>query len=183
MRDVGGLRFVACMISALLVACAGTGTAVKRPPAPQPEIEPAPTPPAGPSAFEQRWSSACNEQGAVGQCPAPFDLPAVFVDVDANDSEHAAPPFCGALESPDGTAARDALTAKRKALKACFHSAEPGSFVEFGPNATVITDPAHASAARAEACVAKIAKRALTDLCERLLRRSASTSRCSSHPN
>lgn len=161
MGDVG-LRFAAFTIFALLVACGGAGTAVKRVPAPRLKLEPAPAPPAEPSSFERRWSSACNEQGAVGQCPAPFDRPAVFVDV--GDNEQAAPPFCGALESSDGAAARDALTAKRKALKACFRDAEPGSFVELGPNSTVVTDPTRANAARAEACVAKIVKSALAGL-------------------
>ena len=162
MSDIGSLRSAAYTIVALLVACGGSGAAVKRAPAPQPKVEPAPTPPAGPSAFEKRWSAACGDGGAVGQCPAPFDRPAVFVDV--GDSQHAAPPFCGPLESPEGAAARDALTAKRKALKACFRGAESGTFVELGPDGTVVTDPKRANAARAEACVAKIAKRALAGL-------------------
>jgi len=162
MRDVGGLRFAAYTVFALLAACGGTATAVKRAPAPPPKVEQAPPPPAEPSAFEQRWSSACSAEGAVGQCPAPFDRPAVFVDV--GESEHAAPPFCGQLESPEGAAARDALAAKRKALKACFRGADPGSFVELGPEAAVVTDPARASAARAETCVAKVAKRVLAGL-------------------
>jgi len=155
-------RFAACMVVALVVGCGSSAPAVKRTVAPQPKLEPAPPPPAKPSAFEQRWSSTCDEHGAVGQCPAPFDRPAVFVDVD--DGEHAAPPFCGALETPEGAAARDALAAKRKALKACFRGAEAGSFVELGPNAVVVADPARANAARIEACVGKIAKRALAGL-------------------
>lgn len=162
MREVSGSRFAAYTICALLVACGGTGSAVKRAPVPQAKVEPAPTEPAEPSAFEQRWASACNAEGAVGECPAPFDRPAVFVDV--GESEHAAPPFCGALESPEGAAARDALVAKRKALKACFRGAEVGSFVELGPKAAVISDPVRASMARTEACVAKIAKRVLAGI-------------------
>ena len=102
-----GSAFATYMILALLVGCGSSAPAVKQTVVPQPKVEPAPPPPAKPSAFEQRWSSACNEHGAVGECPAPFDRPAVFVDVD--DGEHAAPPFCGALESPEGAAARDAL--------------------------------------------------------------------------
>src|SRR5712692_11282183 len=90
MSDISGLRLAAFTIFALLVACGGTGTAVKRPLAPPPKVAPAPTLPAQPSAFEQRWSSACNDEGAVGQCPAPFDRPAIFVDV--GDGEQAAPP-------------------------------------------------------------------------------------------
>jgi hypothetical protein len=88
----------------------------------------------------------------------------VFLNVDVSDSEHATPPFCGALESPDGAAARSALTAKRKALKACFRGAAPETFVELGPKGTLVADPARANAARAEACVAKITKRVLADL-------------------
>ena len=155
-------RLAAYTVSLLLIACGGTGTAAKRAPIPPPKIELAPAAPAEPSAFEKRWSSACKEGGAVGQCPVPFDRPAVFVDV--GDSEHAAPPFCGALESPDKAPAHDALVAKRKALKACFRSAEPGSFVELGPDGTVVADPARAHPARTEACVAKIAKTALAGL-------------------
>jgi hypothetical protein len=150
------------MILALLAACGGTATVAKPAAAPPPKVEQAAPPPAEPSAFEQRWSAACGDGGAVGECPAPFDRPAVFVDV--VESEHAAPPFCGALETPEGDAARAALTAKRKALKACFRGAEPGSFVELGPNAAVITDPKRAKAARAEACVAKVVKRSLAGL-------------------
>jgi hypothetical protein len=79
------------------------------------------------------------------------------------------PPFCGAIESPEGAAARDALTRKRKALKACFRGAEPGSFVELGPDGMVVTHSvtrsvtrvARANAARTEACVAKNVKRVL----------------------
>lgn len=162
MTDIGGLRLATYTVFALLAACGGNVTPARRPAAPQPVVEPAPPPPAEPSAFEQRWSGACDERGAVGQCPAPFDRPAVFVDV--GDNDQAAPPFCGALESPDGAPARDALKAKRKALKACFRGAAPETFVELGPNGVVVADPARASAARTEACVAKIAKRALAGL-------------------
>jgi hypothetical protein len=148
-------------ILALLVSCGSSAPAVKQS-VPRPKVEPAPPPAAKPSAFEQRWSSACKEHGAVGECPAPFDRPAVFVDVD--DGERAAPPFCGALESPAGVPVRDALGAKRKALKACFRGADAASFVELGPDGAVVADPARANMARAEACVAKIAKRALAGL-------------------
>jgi hypothetical protein len=158
MRNVGGLRFAAYPVVALFVACGSPRTPVKRAPAPPPNVEPAATRAAGTSAFEQRWSSACNQDGAVGQCPAPFDRPAVFVDV--GDSEQAAPPFCGALESPAGAAVRRALFVKRKALKACFSGAEPGSFVVLGPEGRVVTQPTRARAARIEMCVAKIVKRA-----------------------
>jgi hypothetical protein len=115
-----------------------------------------------PSAFEKRWSSACDAQGTVGQCPAPFDRPALFVDV--GEGEHALPPFCGSLEVQDGAAAREALLAKRKALAACFRGSEAGSFVELGPGGTAITDPAHTNAGRAEKCVAKLVTRALHGL-------------------
>jgi hypothetical protein len=84
----------------------------------------------------------------------------VFVDV--GEGEHAAPPFCGALDVQDGAAARDALTAKRKALKACFRGAAPGTFVEIGPKGAVVTDPARTSAARTETCVAKLVTRTLS---------------------
>jgi hypothetical protein len=159
MRDVSALRCGALVTFALLTACGGTAPPVKRAP-PPPKVEPAPAPPPEPSAFEQRWSTACNEQGAVGQCPAPFDRPGVFVDV--AESAQATPPFCGAIESPEGMAARDALVAKRKALKACFRGAEPGSFIELGPNGTVIAGASRVNTARTEACVAKLVKRVLT---------------------
>ena len=157
-------RSAASMILALLVGfgCGSTAPAAKPTLASQPEAESTPALPAGSSAFEQRWSSACDEHGAVGQCPAPFDRPAVFVDVDGG--EHAAPPFCGALESPQGAPARDALDAERKELKACFRGAQAGSFVELGPDGAVVADPARANAARTQACVGKIAKRALAAL-------------------
>jgi hypothetical protein len=166
MSDVGGLQFRACTFLALLLAaCGGTTPAVKRAPAMQATVEAVPPPPpAEPSEFEQKWSSACTAGGAVGQCPAPFDRPAVFVDVGDGESEQAAPPFCGAIESADGATARDALGAKRKALKACFRGAEPGGFVELGAGGTLAADPAGAAAGRTETCVAKIAKRALAGL-------------------
>jgi hypothetical protein len=135
---------------------------VKQAPEPQAVIEPAPPPPVEPSEFEQKWSSACTDGGAVGQCPAPFDRPAVFVDV--GESDQATPPFCGAIEATDGAAARAALTAKRKALKACFRGAEPGSFVELGAGGALVADPAGAAAGRTQTCVAKLVKRALAGL-------------------
>lgn len=153
---------ISSWIAVLLLACGGTSQPVKRPAPPPPKVEPAPAPPAEPSAFEKKWSSACGEGGAVGHCPAPFDRPAVFVDV--IESEHATPPFCGAIEAPEGAAARDAIVAKRKALKACFRGADAGSFVELGADGTAITDPKRAGSARIDACVAKIVKRSIAGL-------------------
>jgi hypothetical protein len=151
-------RYGAFAICALLVACGSN--AVVKPPAAPPPPEPAPPQPAAPSAFEQKWSSACSEHGAVGQCPAPFDRAAVFVDV--GEGEHSAPPFCGSLELQNGAAARDALAAKRKALKACFRGAEPGTFVELSAAGEAVGDPVRAR--ERAACVAKIAKRQLAHL-------------------
>jgi hypothetical protein len=68
------------------------------------------------------------------------------------------------LESSDGAAARDALTARRRALEVCFRGAEAGSFVELGPNGTLVTDPTRANAGRTEACVVRIVKSALAGL-------------------
>jgi len=150
------------LITMLLIACGGSAPPVKPAPAPQPAPVPEPAAPAEPSAFEKKWSGACGEGGAVGQCPAPFDRSAVFIDV--SEGEHATPPFCGAIEATDGAAARDALVAKRNALKACFRGTEAGSFVELSADGRAMTDPKRASAARTDACVAKIAKRALAGL-------------------
>jgi len=160
------MRYViSSLVAMLLVACGGTSRPVKPAPAPRPTSELAPVAPAEPSEFEKKWSSACSEGGAVGQCPAPFDRPGVFVDV--SDSEHAAPPFCGAIEAPDGAAARAALVPKRRALKACFRGAEVGSFVELGADGAVIAGGAkRTSTERTDACVAKIAKRALAGLAD-----------------
>lgn len=161
MRDFSFKLLGAVAVLAVLAACGGSRAAVKR--APPPQVAPAPAPPAQPSAFEQRWSSACGDGGVVGQCSAPFDRPALFIDV--GEGGDTAPPFCS-LEALDAAAARGALAAKRKALKACFRGAEPGAFVELGPDAAVVSDPARASAARTEACVAKIVARALAKLPE-----------------
>jgi len=156
------MRVGAFTVLALLVGCGGATTVVRPAPAPPPKAEPAPPPPVEPSAFEQRWSSACTAEGAVGQCPAPFDRPAVFVDV--GEGEHAAPPFCGSLDAEGGAAARDALVAKRKALKACFRGAAPGTFVELGANGAVVTDATRGGAERTEKCVAKLVTRALASV-------------------
>lgn len=141
---------------AVLAACGGTTAAVKPAPPPPTKVEVVKEASSEPSAYEQKWSAACHEGGIVGQCPAPFEKLAVFVDV--ADGAHAVPPFCGAIEAADGAAVRDALLAKRKTLKACFKGAAPGTFVELGPDATVVSDPARATSAKAEACVAKHAK-------------------------
>jgi hypothetical protein len=164
MRHAVTTRFALLSTFLLLVACGGTTAAAKPAfaPAPPTTVEVVQEAPPEPSKFEQKWSAACNDGGIVGQCPAPFDRPAVFVDV--ADGEHAAPPFCGAIDAPDGAAVRDALTAKRKALKACFKGAAPGTFVELGPDGAVITDPSRAKVAKTEACVAKHAKRLLAGL-------------------
>ena len=158
MNDAGVMKLGAFAAVALLAGCGGSEAVVKRPP---PKVEAAPPAPREPSAFEQRWSSACSEHGAVGQCPAPFDRPAVFVDV--GESEQAAPPFCGSLESKDGAAAHDAIAAKRKALGACFQDVEAGTFVELGPSGALIADPARADATRTETCVAKLVTAALAN--------------------
>jgi hypothetical protein len=159
------MRYVlSSMVAALLVACGGSSEVVKPAPTPRPEPEPTRVEVQEPSEFEKKWSAACGEGGAVGQCPAPFDRPGVFVDV--SDGEHAAPPFCGAIEAPEGAAARDAIAAKRKALKACFRKAEIGSFVELGADGTAVTDPQRAGNARVDACVAKIVKPVLAELAD-----------------
>jgi hypothetical protein len=146
----------------VLFACGGTTPPVKPAPPPATKVELVQEAPPEPSEFEQKWAAACTEGGIVGQCPAPFERPAVFVDV--AEGEHPAPPFCGAIDAPDGAAVRDALTAKRKALKACFKGAAPGTFVELGPDAAVISEPSRAKVAKIEACVAKHAKRILSGL-------------------
>jgi hypothetical protein len=151
------------VFSMALVACASSAApAPERKPEPKTvvEVTQAPTPP---SAFEQRWSSACGEGGAVGQCPSPFDRPALFVEVDGT-GEQAAPPFCGAIEAPDQDAARAALLGKSKPLKACFRGMPPGAWVELTGKGEPLAADAQTSAERspkAEACVAKIVKRAL----------------------
>src|SRR5262249_55431959 len=101
-----------CAALVLIAGCGGSAPPVKRAPAPRPKVQAPPPPPPEPSAFEQRWSATCGDDGAVGECPAPFDHPGVFVDV--SESEQATPSFCGALDAPEGAAARDALKAKRK---------------------------------------------------------------------
>src|SRR5690349_20995258 len=111
-------RWLGSLSFAWIAACGGTTEVVKPAPPPVTKVEVVQAAPPEPSAYEQKWSAACKEGGIVGQCPAPFEKPAVFVDV--AEGEHAVPPFCGAIEAPDGAAVRDALLAKRKALKACF---------------------------------------------------------------
>jgi len=163
MRGVGAFGLTACACLALAVACGGTQPPVRRAPAARPRVEPAPPPPpAAPSTFEKKWSSACKEGGAVGQCPAPFDHPAVFVDV--GDGEHAALPLCDGLEARDGTQARDALATQHKALAACFRGAEPGTFVELGQDGAIVSDPARPHTARLEGCVGKLVKRAFSGM-------------------
>jgi hypothetical protein len=161
-RWFGSFSFALIAACGGLAACGGTTAAVKPAPPPVTKVEVVQDAPREPSPYEQKWSAACNEGGIVGQCPAPFEKAAVFVDV--AEGEHAVPPFCGAIEAPDGAAVRDALMAKRKALKACFKGTAPGTFVELGPDATVVTDPSRAKAAKAEACVAKHAKRILSGI-------------------
>lgn len=157
MRSIPYTAFV------FLMACGGATAPVKHTPPPPPtKVEVVQEAPPEPSAFEKKWSGACSDGGLVGQCPAPFDRAGVFLDV--GEEEQAAPPFCGSLDVQDGAAARDALASKRKALKACFRGSEPGSFVELGPNGTVIHNAARKGEPRVEACVAKLVKRSLAGL-------------------
>jgi hypothetical protein len=161
MKTLGAMKLVIYAISTALAACAGSAPP-QRTRAPEPAAEPAPAPPEPPaqSAFEKRWGAACSAQGAVGQCPAPFERPGLFVEVEGK-SEHAAPPFCGALEAPGQEAARGALAKKSKALKACFRGAEAGSWVELGASGEPIAAAEQARTprrTRTETCVAKIVK-------------------------
>jgi hypothetical protein len=157
-------RLCACATWIGLVACGSSA-----PPAPRAakveKRQPRPAPPAPrvPSAFEKRWLSACQEQGLLGQCPAPFDRPALFFDVEA-EGAYKPPALCGAVEPPEAEPARAALTAQRRALRACFRGAADGAWVEIGREGAPAKGAAGETPARTDACVAKVVKRALPDL-------------------
>jgi hypothetical protein len=137
-------------------------------PAPAPKRDPEPTvevvsEPPPPSAFEQRWAAACGDGGLVGECPAPFNRPALFIEVDGS-GEQSAPPFCGAIDAQGQDAARAALLKKTKALKACFRGKDASTWVELTGKGEALAADAQTDAPRSpktEACVAKIATRAL----------------------
>lgn len=155
---------IVCALAGALGACGGGAANVPPPKQEVTRVEVEQVVEPEPSAFEQKWRTACEAQGVVGQCPAPFDQPALFVQVDGTNGA-GAPPFCGVVEDPSHAPVRDALTEKSKALKACFKRAEPGAFVELNARgeAAAVAD-ADAKAKRRAACVAKIAKPALAKL-------------------
>jgi hypothetical protein len=158
------LRGGAMLVGLGLVAC-GSGAAPppraakvdKQPPPPKPPA------PRAPSPYERRWLSACSEGGTLGHCPAPFDRPAVFVDVEAQGDDPP-PAFCGATEPSTGADARAALAAKRRALRACFRGAEDGAWVEIGRNGAPAPAQGPERPARTAACVAKIVEQALAGI-------------------
>jgi hypothetical protein len=112
------------------------------------------------SPYERRWLPACKDGGTIGHCPAPFDRPAVFVDVEAEGDDQP-PAFCGTPDASTGAEARAALTAKRRALRACFRGAEGGAWVEIGRDGAPTPIEGPERPARTAPCVAKIVKQAV----------------------
>jgi hypothetical protein len=146
-----------------LVAC---GSSPPKPPPRAAKLEPPPPPaPAAPvpSAYERRWRSACKDGGLIGHCPAPFDRPAVFIDVEA-EGEDQPPAFCGTAAAQTSGDAHAALAEKRKALRACFGSAEGGAWVEVGRDGAHATNDGPRQSARTAPCVAKIVKQTLAKI-------------------
>jgi hypothetical protein len=157
-----------CLLSyaiAIGLGLGGCGSSPPVPPARAVKLEsapPAPEPaaPRVPSPYERRWSSACNEGGALGHCPAPFDRAALFIDVEAQDEDRP-PAFCGSANAQADPEARAAIVAKRRSLRACFRGAAPSAWVDLGPDGAPAPAAGPARPVRTVTCVAKIVKQAL----------------------
>jgi hypothetical protein len=147
------LRWVcACAVCAGLLSCSSS--------APKPAATIAtpatrPPPPEQLSAYERRWQSACEAHGTIGQCPAPFDRPGLFFDIE-NENEQPPPSLCGAGDATIDAAARPALHARRRALQACFRGAERGAFVDIEHGGARRPSTSPGLSARTLSCVAKI---------------------------
>lgn len=148
----------ACALGAALLSCA-------TPARPKPAVttaKPAAPPPPAPkplSAYERRWQSACEAHGALGRCPAPFNRPGLFLDVQA-EGERPPPGLCGVGEPVGDDATRAALRSERRALRACLRAAEPGAFVDIELGGARAPGASPGVSARAVACAAKIVQRA-----------------------
>jgi hypothetical protein len=157
----GSWIYVGC---ALLVACASSPAKPAAEPsvqAPAPAAAPAPAPaPKVPSAYEQRWQTACTEPGALGRCPAPFDRPGVFFDAKGK-GQYTPPGLCGVAVQDSDRAAHAALEPKRKALRACFRGAPHGAWVDVASDGSRPGVASPELPARTLTCVAGLVKRAL----------------------
>jgi hypothetical protein len=150
---------------AVLLACAASPAKPAAEPSVQAPSQAAPPPPPPPeaktpSAYEQRWQTACTEPGALGRCPAPFDRPGVFFDAKGK-GQYTPPGLCGVAVQESDRAAHTALEPKRKALRACFRGAAHGAWVDVASDGS---RPAVASPelpARTASCVAALLKRSL----------------------
>lgn len=111
------LRYWLCLAAAVLASCA-TRTKPTTAEAPQPGSEQAPLPRM--SHFEERWLTACGEDGLVGVCPAASGHRIVYFDAYVPFGAEYQAPFCSPIEPQVGRAIYTALSSKRAALRACF---------------------------------------------------------------
>jgi hypothetical protein len=150
----------------MVLGLAACGSSPPKPPPRSAKVEPPPPPePAAPvpSAYERRWQSACKDGGLIGHCPAPFDRPAVFIDVGA-EGEDQPPAFCGTADVQASGDVHAALAEKRKALRACFGGAQGGAWVEVGRDGAPAPNDGPTQPARTAPCVAKIVKQTLAKI-------------------